>query len=109
MYEKNREHQQVMELVILEDMIPPDHLLRKIDRCVDYSFIRRRREPLYCPDNGRPVIDPETLFWMLFAGYLYGTRSERRLEEEVNYNLVYKWFRGLNIAQKGAGHDHPER
>ena len=100
MYEKNREHQQTMELVILEDMIPKDHLLRKIDRCVDFSFIRRICEPLYCPDNGRPAIDPETLFRMLFVGYLYGIRSERRLEEEVNFNLAYKWFCGLDITQK---------
>lgn len=100
MYEKNREQQQAMELVILENMIPKDHLLRKIDRSIDFSFIRRLCEPLYCPDNGRPAIDPETLFRMLFVGYLYGIRSERRLEEEVNFNLAYKWFCGLNITQK---------
>lgn len=100
MYEKNRERQQAMELVILEEMIPQDHLLRKIDRCVDFSFIRKLCEPLYCLDNGRPAIDPETLFRMLFVGYLYGIRSERRLEEEVNYNLAYKWFCGLNITRK---------
>ena len=100
MYEKNRERQQAMELVILEEMIPQDHLLRKIDRCVDFSFIRKLCEPLYCLDNRRPAIDPETLFRMLFVGYLYGIRSERRLEEEVNYNLAYKWFCGLKVTQK---------
>ena len=100
MYEKKREQQQAMELVILEEMIPQDHLLCKMDRSVDFSFIRKLCEPLYCPDNGRPAIDPETLFRMLFVGYLYGIRSECRLEEEVNYNLAYKWFCGLNITQK---------
>ncbi len=100
MYEKNREQQQTMELVIRGEMIPQGHLLRKINCCVDISFILRLCEPLYCPDNGRPAIDPETLFRMLFVGYLYGIRSERRLEKEVNFNLAYKWFYGLNITQK---------
>jgi len=92
--------QQSVELVILEEMIPEDHLLRKIDRVIDFSFIRKLCEPLYCADNGRPAVDPEMLFRMLFVGYLYGIRSERRLEEEVNYNLAYKWFCGLNISEK---------
>lgn len=100
MLAKSNGKQQAMELVILEELIPKDHLLRKIDRCVDFSFIHRLCEPLYCPDNGRPAIDPEVLFRMLFIGYLYGIRSERRLEEEINYNLAYKWFCGLNITQK---------
>ena len=47
--------------------------------------------PLYCADNVRPAIDPEIPFRMLFIGYLYGIKSEARLEE-VNYNMAYKWF-----------------
>jgi len=89
-----------MELVILEQLIPEDHLLRRIDRAVDFSFIHKLCEPLYCLDNGRPAIDPEVLFRMMFVGYLYGVKSERRLEEEVNYNMVYKWFCGLGLTEK---------
>ena len=100
MLQRKRGKQQSMELVILEEMIPEDHLLRKIDRMIDFSFIRKICAPLYCLDNGRPAIDPETLFRMLFVGYLYGIRSERRLEEEINYNLAYKWFCGLDILEK---------
>ena len=37
---------------------------------------------------------------MLFVGYLYGIRSERRLEEEINYNFAYKWFCGLGLTEK---------
>lgn len=100
MLQRKRGKQQSMELVILEEMIPEDHLLRKIDRMIDFSFIRKMCLPLYCLHNGRPAIDPETLFRMLFVGYLYGIRSERRLEEEINYNLAYKWFCGLDILEK---------
>jgi len=97
---RNREKQGAMEIVILEQMIPEDHLLRRIDRAIDFGFIGKLCEPLYCLDNGRPAVDPELLFRMIFIGYLYGVKSERRLEEEVNYNLAYKWFCGLGIAEK---------
>jgi transposase len=97
---QKRETQGEMEIVILDQMIPENHLLRRIDRAVDFSFIHKLCEPLYCLDNGRPAIDPELLFRMIFIGYLYGVKSECRLEEEVNYNLAYKWFCGLGITQK---------
>lgn len=100
MLQKRQEKQQAMELVIIDQLVPEDHLLRKIDRSVDFSFIRKLCEPLYCMDNGRPAIEPEVLFRMLFVGYLYGIRSERRLEEEINYNIAYKWFCGLRLTEK---------
>ena len=97
---QKRETQGEMEIVILDQMIPENHLLRRIDHAVDFSFIHKLCEPLYCLDNGRPAINPELLFRMIFIGYLYGVKSECRLEEEVNYNLAYKWFCGLGITQK---------
>ena len=100
MLKQRREKQQEMELVIMEQMIPEDHLLRKVDRAVDFSFIYELCAPLYCADNGRPAIDPEVLFRMLLVGYLYGVKSEARLEEEVNYNIAYKWFCGLGLTEK---------
>ena len=100
MLKERREKQGKMDLVILEQMIPEDHLLRKIDRAVNFGFIHELCAPLYCADNGRPAIDPEILFRMLFIGYLYGIKSEARLEEEVNYNMAYKWFCGLELTEK---------
>ena len=100
MLNKFHEKQQGMELIILEQPVPQDHLLRKIDRSIDFSFIRRLCAPLYSANLGRPAIEPEVLFRMLFVGYLYGIRSERRLEEEINYNMAYKWFCGLSLTEK---------
>lgn len=97
---RSREKQWGMEIVILDQMVPEGHLLRQFDQEVDYSFIYKLCEPLYCLDNGRPAIDPELLFRMLFIGYLYGIKSERRLEEEINYNMAYKWFCGLGLTEK---------
>lgn len=100
MLRKKREAQQEMELVILEQLVPGDHLLRQIDAAVDFSFIYDLCAPLYCADNGRPAIDPEVLFRMLIVGYLYGIKSEARLEQEINYNMAYKWFCGLRLTEK---------
>ena len=70
-------------MVSLESLVPADHLLRKIDAAIDFSFIRELAEGLYCPVNGRPPIAPEALFKALFIGYLFGIRSERQLMREI--------------------------
>ncbi len=62
MLRQQREKQQKIDIVIMEQMVPEDHLLRKADRVVDFSFIYELCAPLYCADNGRPAIDPEILF-----------------------------------------------
>ena len=100
MLKERRERQQKIDLVILEQFIPQNHLLRKIERAVDFSFIYALCAPLYSEDNGRPAIDPEVLFRMLLIGYLYGIKSEARLEKEINYNMAYKWFCGLGVTEK---------
>ena len=82
-------------MVTLESLVPKDHLLRLIDRHISFDFIRAECESLYCPNNGRPALDPVMLFKMLFVGYLFGVRSERRLIKEVEVNVAYRWFVGL--------------
>ena len=89
-----------MEMVILENLVPENHLLRKIEKVIDFSFINEICKPYYCEDNGRPAIEPEILFRMLFIGYLYGIRSERRLVEEVKVNVAYRWFLGYDLTDK---------
>jgi len=66
-------------MVAINQLVPKDHLLRKIYRAIDFSFIREKVARLYCPDNGRPTLDLEILFKILFIGYLVGIRSERQL------------------------------
>ena len=91
---EGRNRQTKMEFVVIDNLVPDDHLLRKIDEYIDFSFINEICRPYYCSDNGRPAIEPEIMFKMLFIGYLYGIRSERRLVEEVNVNIAYRWFLG---------------
>lgn len=92
------------EIVLIEELVPQDHLLRKIDRAVDFSFIHDLCKDLYSPDTGRPAIEPELLFRMLFLGYLYGIKSEVKLAQQVNENIAFKWFLGLKLTEKGPDH-----
>lgn len=89
-YLKRREKQQQVNIVTMDQLVPEKHLSRKVNRAVDFSFIYDLCAPLYCAGNGRPAIDPEVLFRMLLVGYLYGIKSEARLEEEIHYNVAYK-------------------
>jgi transposase len=75
----------------LEDHVPEDHLLRRIDRFVDLGGIRGHLAPFYS-STGRPSVAPELMIRMLLVGYVMGIRSERRLCEEVHLNLAYRWF-----------------
>ena len=81
----------------IDDHVPQDHLLRSIDRFVDLSSIRAHLAEFYS-HTGRPSIDPELLIRMLLVGYCLGIRSERRLCEEVHFNLAYRWFCRLDLA-----------
>jgi Transposase domain (DUF772) len=75
----------------LEDQVPQDHLLRLIDRYVDFGFVRDRLKNFYSP-TGRPSIDPEVLLRLLLVGYLQGVTSERRLPDSSHArNAVHIW------------------
>ncbi len=78
----------------LEDQIPEHHLLKRLDRYVDFGYVRERLKDAYSR-MGRPSIDPGVLLRMLLVGYLYGITSERRLVEEVRMHLAYRWFTRL--------------
>src|SRR3989344_561242 len=74
----------------LDDHVPPNHLLRGIDRFLDLSDLRQHLSPYYS-HTGRPSIDPELLIRMLIVGYCFGIRSERRLCEEAHLHLADRW------------------
>jgi len=87
----------------LEDRVPADHLLRKIDRFLDLSTLRQELTPFYSA-IGRPSIDPELMIRMLVVGYCFGIRSERRLCEEVDLNLAYRWLCRLGLESRVPDH-----
>lgn len=90
--------------VDMESLIPPNHLLRKIDKALDLSFIREMAAPLYCVDNGRPSIDPVLFFRIYLIIFLYGIESDRQACEEIQYNLAYRWFCRLALEDRVPDH-----
>lgn len=100
MLTKNNENQPKIELVIIENLVKKDHILRKIDEYIDFNFIYELVEDKYCLDNGRPSIDPVILFKMILIGYLFGIKSERRLIEEIHHNVAYRWFLRYGLEDK---------
>lgn len=87
----------------LDEHVPADHLLRRIDRFVDLEAVRAALKPSYS-SIGRPSVDPELMIRMLLVGYCMGIRSERRLCEEVHLNLAYRWFCRLGLDGKVPDH-----
>ncbi len=87
----------------LEEMVPADHLLRKIDAVLDLSWLRGEMKPHYS-HLGCPSVCPELMVRMLLVGYCYSIRSERRLCQEVKVNLAYRWFCGLGLEDKVPHH-----
>jgi IS5 family transposase len=83
---------------IYDQVIPDDHFLKLLEKAVDFTFVNELCRDAYNPDVGRPAYEPEMMFKILFLQFLYDI-SDRRIEEEVNYNLVLKWFVGLAINE----------
>jgi len=96
---------QLFYLFNLEGRIPARHLLRRINPTVTriLADLRERLEPFYS-EIGRPSIDPELMIRMLIVGYCYGIRFERRLCEEVELHLAYRWFCRLDLDDKVPDH-----
>ena len=100
MLERGKMDRNVIEMVGIESLVPAEHLLRKIDKAVDFKHLYEMVEPLYSEDNSRPSIDPVVLFKMVLIQHLYGLPSLRRTAEEVNLNVAYRWFLGYTLQEE---------
>ena len=87
----------------LDKVVPPDHLVRKIDAVLDLGWVHRELAPFYS-HTGRPSIDPVLMIRMLVIGYVFAIRSERRICAEVQVNLAYRWFCRLGIEDRLPDH-----
>jgi transposase len=87
----------------LDDVVPPNHLVRKIDGVLDLSWVHGELAPYYS-HTGRPSIDPELMLRMLIIGYVFAIRSERRICAEVQVNLAYRWFCRLSVEDAIPNH-----
>ena len=92
----NKKREQ-LQMFCMDEMVPQDHLLRLIDKAIDWSFIYELVEDKYCSDNGRPSIDPVVLIKIPLIQYLYGIKSMRQTIKEIEVNIAYRWFLGLEM------------
>jgi len=77
--------------------VPKDHLLRKIEKVMDYEWLYERLDPYYCHDNGRPGTDPVVLIKMVLIQHLFGIPSLRQTYREIQVNVAYRWFLGYGL------------
>lgn len=97
MLERNEDKRYELKFACLDSLVPEGHLLRKIEKAIDFKEIYGMVEHLYSEDNGRPAADPVVLVKMALLQHLYGIPSLRRTREEVEMNIAYRWFIGYDI------------
>ena len=91
---KSREQ---VQLLSLDDLVPPDHLVRKLEAALDWNFIYDMVEDKYSDDVGHPSIDPVVLIKLPVLQFMFGLRSMRQTIREAAVNMAYRWFLGLDI------------
>ena len=84
----------------IEALVPKDHILRKIEKVMDYEWLYERLEPYYCHDNGRPGTDPAVLIKMVLIQHLFGIASLRQTYREIVVNMAYRWFWDMGCWKK---------
>ena len=97
MITKNSDKKGQIQMISLDQLVPEDHLLRKIDKYVDFSFIYDLVEDKYSPDFGRPSLDPVTLIKLPLIQCMFGIKSMRQTMKEIEVNVAYRWFLGLDF------------
>ena len=100
MLERGKLDRGVVEIVDTESLVPPEHLLRKIDAAVDFNRLYELVEPLYSEGEGRYSIDPVVLFKIVLLQHLYGIASLRRTVAEAEMNIAYRWFLGYTLSEE---------
>ncbi|MFJ7829698.1 transposase, partial [Peribacillus sp. NPDC097284] len=88
-----------LEMITLDQLVPANHLVRKIEAAIDFSFIYDLVKDMYS-EVGRPSIDPVILVKLAFIQYTFGIRSMRKTIEEVETNMAYRWFLGYGFHDK---------
>lgn len=86
--------------VDIDALVPQDHLLRKIEKVMDYDWLYERLDPYYCHDNGRPGTDPVVLIKMVLIQHLYGIPSLRQTYQRIQDTLSYRWFLGYGLLDE---------
>lgn len=94
----------MMLLPSLEEFIPENHYLRRLNRVLDLDFVHEAVRNRYCQDNGRPSIDPEVVFRLFLLQAIENIPSVRKLMQRVHVDLAFRWFIGYRVDEKLPDH-----
>ena len=100
LYKQNKRKTDQAQIISVEQLVPENHLLRKINKYIDFEFIYDLVEDQYCLDNGRPSVDPVILMKIVFIQHLFNIKSMRQTIKEIEVNIAYRWFLGLDFYDK---------
>lgn len=101
---QDRWHEDLFVACPLRDLVPDDHILKRVDRVLDLAWLRQDVAECYCVDNGRPSIDPEAAVRLMLAGFFYGIVHDRKLMREAQANLAVRWFAGFRPHESLPDH-----
>ena len=88
----------------LRQLVPDDHVLARVDRVLDLSWLREEVAGCYCAHDGRPGIDPEVAVRLMLAGLLIGIVHDRKLMREAHVNIAIRWFIGYGLHEALPDH-----
>ena len=101
MYREDMEDERKqIEISSIDQLVPEDHLVRKLEAAIDFSFIYDLVKDRYSHEVGRPSVDPVVLFKIVFIQYIFGIRSMRQTIKEIEMNLAYRWFLHFGLTTK---------
>ncbi|MCY9376991.1 IS1182 family transposase, partial [Bacillus sp. T17B1] len=95
----SKDQREQLEVFALSELVPEDHLVRKMEEAMDFSFIYDQVAPLYS-SKGRPSIDPVVLIKMVLIQYVFGHRSMRETIKRIETDVAYRWFIGYGLSEK---------
>ena len=91
-------------MVTIEDLVPKNHFLRKLEAVLDLTFVYAETAQLYSRKYGRPPIDPVVIVKYLLVGFLYGIPSERQIEERCADSSAFRWYLGIDLDERVPDH-----
>lgn len=89
--------------VAMSDLVPADHLVRKLNKVVDLDWVRLATADYYS-GMGRPSVDPVVIAKMLLLSFLVGIDSERELLRQIQVNIAYRWYLGYSLEESVPNH-----
>jgi transposase len=99
-----RDQETIFVMGSLGDLVPEDHILKRVDRVLDLGWLRDEVRDSYCEANGRPSIDPQAAVRLMLAGFFQGVVEDRKLLREAQVNVAIRWFAGYALDERLPDH-----